>query len=130
MTRSEADPPYFSITPDSAQAELGPPVGTAGFAEVARKAAQGRADLVGRGLNPEGRQKLNLDSGMIGIPELNEEGVKVTFLLDNLTTLGSALEITSELYPAANGNYTIYKLGFNIASRDTPFYYVAEAKRI
>ena len=62
MTRSEADPPYFSITPDSAQAELGPPVGTAGFAEVARKAAQGRADLVGRGLNPEGRKALRLFS--------------------------------------------------------------------
>ncbi|MBL9059825.1 MAG: AAA family ATPase [Mangrovicoccus sp.] len=62
MTRSEADPPYFAITPDSARAELGPPVGTAGFADVARKAAQGRADLVGRGLNPEGRKQLRLFS--------------------------------------------------------------------
>ena len=62
MTRAEADPPYFSITPDSARADLGPPVGTAGFAEVARKAAQGRADLVGRGLNPEGRKTLRLFS--------------------------------------------------------------------
>ena len=62
MTRAEADPPYFSITPDSARADLGPPVGTAGFAEVARKAAQGRADLVGRGLNPEGRKELRLFS--------------------------------------------------------------------
>ena len=46
MTRAEADPPYFSITPDSARADLGPPVGTAGFAEVARKAAQGRAEAI------------------------------------------------------------------------------------
>ena len=37
-------------------------MGTAGFAEVARKAAQGRADLVGRGLNPEGRKELRLFS--------------------------------------------------------------------
>ena len=58
MTRPEADPPYFLISPDSARAELGTPVGTAGFAEAARKAAQGRADLVGRGLNPEGRKEL------------------------------------------------------------------------
>lgn len=75
-------------------------------------------------------RKLNLDSGMIGIPELNEHGIKVTFLLDNLTTIGSALEVTSKLYPACNGTYSIYKLGFDIASRDTPFYYVAEAKRL
>jgi hypothetical protein len=73
---------------------------------------------------------LDLDSGMIGIPEVTEQGVRATFLLDNQTTIGSALKITSKIYPAVNGTYTIYKLSFNIASRDTPFYFIAEAKRI
>lgn len=73
---------------------------------------------------------LNLDSGMIGIPEINEHGIKVKFLLDNQTTLGSALEITSQLYPAVNGTYAIYQLGFDIANRDTQFYYIASAKRL
>lgn len=73
---------------------------------------------------------LNLDSGMIGIPELTEEGIKVKFLLDNQTTLGGALEIESKLNPTANGTYVIFKLGFSIASRETDFYFEAECKRI
>lgn len=72
---------------------------------------------------------LSASTGMIGIPEFTEQGIKVKFLLDNQTTLGSSLEIQSQQYPAANGTYVIYKLGFQIANRDTPFYYIAEAAR-
>lgn len=74
--------------------------------------------------------KLDLSSGMIGIPELTELGLKVKMLLDNHVKLGGALEIKSVMYPAANGRYVIYKLSFEIANRDTPFYYVAEAFRV
>jgi hypothetical protein len=73
---------------------------------------------------------LNLDSGLIGIPEFTEQGLKVTFLLDNKTVIGGGLNIQSQVYPAINGNYVIYRLGFNITSRDVPFYYIAEAARI
>lgn len=73
---------------------------------------------------------LNKDSGMIGIPELTEFGCKVKMMYDNQTTLGTALDITSEIYPTANGRYVVYKLGFELATRDTPFYLVAEAKRL
>lgn len=72
---------------------------------------------------------LSSETGMIGIPEFTEQGIRVTFLLDNQTTLGSALTIQSVQYPAANGLYVIYKLSFNITSRDIPFYYIAEALR-
>lgn len=72
---------------------------------------------------------LTQSTGMIGVPEITEQGVKVKFLIDNQTVLGSAMQITSEMNPAANGIYTIYKLGFELASRDTPFYYIAEGKR-
>lgn len=74
-------------------------------------------------------RKLNLDTGMIGIPEITEHGVKVTFLIDSQTRLGAGLEITSVINPTLNGTYIIYKLGFNVASRDTPFYYIAWCKR-
>jgi hypothetical protein len=73
---------------------------------------------------------LNLDTGLIGIPEITERGIKVKFLLDNVTVLGGALRVQSVIYPTVNGDYQIYKLGFDIASRDTPFYWIAEAKRI
>lgn len=73
---------------------------------------------------------LNAETGMIGIPEFTEWGIKVKFFIDNRTALGGALQITSVQYPAVNGTYVIYKLSFQIASRDTPFYYIAEAARI
>lgn len=73
---------------------------------------------------------LNLESGMIGKPEITDKGIKVTYLIDNDSTLGGALRIESKLNPAASGDYSIYKLSFNITSRDVPFYYTAEASRI
>jgi filamentous hemagglutinin family protein len=69
-------------------------------------------------------------TGMIGIPEFTEQGLKVKFLLDNKTTIGGELDVQSKIYQAATGRYAIYKLSFEIASRDTPFYYIAECARI
>ncbi|MCA8882261.1 MAG: AAA family ATPase [Rhodobacteraceae bacterium] len=54
----QTQPPYFNIHPDDALAELGAPVGTAGFAAAAEMAARGRADPVGQQLNVEGRKEL------------------------------------------------------------------------
>jgi len=75
-------------------------------------------------------RKLSLETGMIGIPEITEQGIKVKFGLDNFTVLGGALEVKSVIYPSANGTYVIYKLGFEISNRDQPFCWIAEAKRI
>ena len=60
-------PPYFSISPDAALAELGSPVGTGDFAAIAEACALGRADLAGRGLgqgpdSPGGGKQLRLFS--------------------------------------------------------------------
>ena len=77
-----------------------------------------------------GVRLLSEGTGMIGTPELTELGVKVAFLLDTTTRVGSGIQIESIRYPVANGQYVIYKLTFDITSRDTPFYYIAEAKRI
>lgn len=74
-------------------------------------------------------RELNLDTGMVGIPEFTEQGIKVKMLFDNQTVLGGGLRVTSKLNPAANGLYTVFKLGFELASRDTPFYYIAECTR-
>lgn len=73
--------------------------------------------------------EVNINTGMVGIPEITEQGVKIKFLLDNKTRLGGLLRVTSTINPAANGDYVTYKLGFEIASRDTPFYWIAEAAR-
>ena len=73
---------------------------------------------------------LNLNTGMVGIPVFTEYGIKVLFLFDGFTGLGSLLQIESDIYPAANGVYKIIRLGFDLANRDVPFYLLAEARRI
>ena len=70
------------------------------------------------------------ETGMIGVPEWTELGVRVTFLIDNKTQIGGGLQIISRRYPAFSGYYVIFKLGYNLASREEPFYYIAEAARV
>ena len=73
---------------------------------------------------------INKNTGMIGVPKGTENGVKVTMLFDPVTQLGSRLELTSEINPVLDGEYVIYKLEFDITSRETPFYLHAEALRL
>lgn len=75
-------------------------------------------------------QLLNLETGMIGVPEISEHGVKVKYLYNNESAIGGALVVQSKINPAANGTYVIYKLNFDLSNRDTPFYLMAEAKRL
>jgi hypothetical protein len=82
----------------------------------------------GKGLSGKTR-KLSEDTGMIGIPEVDERGVKVKMLMDPHTGVGTMLEITSRLNPAANGIFTVYKVRETGTTRNTPFYIEAECLR-
>tara|TARA_R110000850_G_scaffold99474_8_gene206094 strand:- start:12270 stop:13094 length:825 start_codon:yes stop_codon:yes gene_type:complete len=73
---------------------------------------------------------ISAETGMIGKPEFTDFGVRVSFLLDIQAKIGEKITTISKVYPASNGTYVIYKLDFDIANRDTPFYYTAEARRI
>ena len=55
-------PPYFNIDPDQALHELGTPISTEGFAQIAQTCAKGREDLASRGMNEDGRKSLRLFS--------------------------------------------------------------------
>ena len=68
-------------------------------------------------------------TGMIGIPEASERGVSVRILFDLQTDLGGQIDLTSELNPALDGAYTIYKIDFDLASREAPWYLDIEASR-
>lgn len=72
---------------------------------------------------------VNSGTGMIGVPEATERGVRVQVLYDLETELGGRLDLTSELNPALDGSYTIYKVDFDLASRAEPWYYTIEASR-
>lgn len=78
---------------------------------------------------PNRTKILRLDTGLIGVPEVTERGVKCKFLFDGETVLGGAIDLKSELNPSLDGQYTIYKLAFELASRNTAFYYTCEATR-
>lgn len=58
----DTPPPYFNIQPDAALSELGDATDTAAFARIAEACGRGRDDLIGRGLNEEGRKTLRLFS--------------------------------------------------------------------
>lgn len=72
---------------------------------------------------------LSKDSGMIGQPEVTEHGVRVQFLMDTVTAVGGGLELSSGLNPAVNGLYSIFALEFEVANRQPPFYFTADARR-
>ena len=59
MSRDSSDlPPYFSIQPDRAMEEAPAPAGTETLGAIARACAQGRADLVARGVDETGARHL------------------------------------------------------------------------
>ncbi|MEM6408818.1 MAG: AAA family ATPase [Pseudomonadota bacterium] len=62
MASAAGIPPYLSIDPTLALAELGAPTGTDGFRQIAKACAKGRADLVSRGANDAGKKNLRLFS--------------------------------------------------------------------
>lgn len=74
-------------------------------------------------------RKLSEENGMIGIPVVDERGIRVRMLFDPFTTVGTVLDVTSRMNPAANGRFTVYKLRYTGATRNTPFYIDADALR-
>jgi hypothetical protein len=69
---------------------------------------------------------LSMESGMVGVPQITEVGIQAKMMLAPSIKIGGQLSLVSLLNPLLNspknGGYSIYKLGFEIASRDTPFY--------
>lgn len=66
---------------------------------------------------------LNLGTGMIGIPQVTDQGVIVKVMFNNQIQLGGSVTVQSLINPAANGTYKIIQVNYEIASRDQPFWY-------
>lgn len=80
--------------------------------------------------NNKGSRLISADRGMVGIPEFTHAGVLVRMMVDNTVQLGNMITLQSEMLPAANGDYIIQKITFDIASRDQQFYYVLDCLAI
>jgi hypothetical protein len=72
--------------------------------------------------------QINSSTGMLGVPEITESGVRVRVLINGQIRVGDQIQVTSDINPAANGLYNIFLLHFEVASRETPFYWNIEAK--
>lgn len=72
---------------------------------------------------------IDVDNEMIGIPAFSDVGLNVTFLIRPGIRVGSIVRIESKIYPATNGDYVIVNLEFDVASRDTQFYFRAFCTR-
>lgn len=70
---------------------------------------------------------LSMDSGMVGIPEATEQGVRVKCMYNPTFRIGALLEVQSKIYPGINGKYIIFKMTYDVSNRDDPFYIVVEA---
>lgn len=72
---------------------------------------------------------LDSTSGMVGIPELTEQGIRVKMMFEPQSRCGGAITVDSKRNPGANGTYTIYKMTYDLANRQEPFYTTIEAYR-
>lgn len=68
-------------------------------------------------------------TGMVGTPELTALGCAFRVMLDPSIKVGQGVTLLSDRYPVVNGNYVIFKLSYDIANRDEPFYMFAETSR-
>lgn len=72
---------------------------------------------------------ISAKTGMIGQPQPTEWGVKVVTMLNPSVIIGGGFALDSKTNPLLNGDYTIYKYGFQIATRDVAWYTILEATK-
>jgi hypothetical protein len=73
--------------------------------------------------------EVSTTSGMVGIPEFTEYGVKVKTLVDRNVVLGGAMRLTSTMVPVMNADYVITRIDYDLATREQQFYYDLWASR-
>ena len=70
--------------------------------------------------------EINVNTGMIGIPEITEIGLRVRVLITNNILLGSPVRVTSAQNAVANGLFYVVRQYFEVASREAPFYWILD----
>lgn len=62
------------------------------------------------------------DSGLIGLPQPDEYGVKIKVLLDPAVALGDWFKLESQRLPIVNGFYQVYEMTYDFATREPQYY--------
>ncbi len=71
---------------------------------------------------------VSADTGMVGVPEITEAGLSVRMLINNQLRIGNQITVQSKINPAANGTWVVFNLAYEIASRETQFYWIAQCQ--
>lgn len=66
---------------------------------------------------------INMTNGMVGVPQPTANGAMVKMMIDNSIQVGGEVQVESIINPGVNGNYIVRQLDFELANRDTPFWY-------
>ena len=61
---------------------------------------------------------------MVTVPVVNERGLQAKCLINNAIKIGGQIQVQSRINPAANGTWQVYKLGFDISTWESPFYWL------
>ncbi len=65
---------------------------------------------------------INADSGLIGLPQPDEYGVKIKILLDPSVALADWFKLESKRLPIVNGFYQVYEMTYDFATREPQYY--------
>lgn len=67
---------------------------------------------------------LSQNTGMVGIPQANESGCIAQMLVQGNVQIGDQIQIQSTVNPSVNNTpFQVSQIAFDIANRDTPFFY-------
>jgi hypothetical protein len=68
--------------------------------------------------------RLNINTGMVGVPQASEMGVQVRMLINPSIQILGGVILESQINPSVNGeDYNIAQITYDIANRDNPFFY-------
>ena len=62
------------------------------------------------------------ETGLIGLPQPDEYGVKIKVLIDPAVALGDWFKLESERLPIVNGFYQVYEMTYDFATREPQYY--------
>lgn len=76
------------------------------------------------------RRILNMNTGLVGVPKATEEGVEITYLIDDNSMIGGQITLESKFNKPLNGDYVIVDLSFDIENEGDNFFFIANCRRL
>lgn len=66
---------------------------------------------------------ISSQTGLVNVPVINEYGLQLRMLINSDIRIGGAIQVVSQINPAANGIWYIYRIDYDISTWETPFYW-------